>query len=71
MAVSSIWDSLAGRLLFILRGSPLAYVTRAGVHKDRLARTGALKACAVSALARKLEYFRVWVDEFPCAHLGE
>ena len=43
MAVSSIRESLADRLWFILRGDPLACVTRVGVHKDRLARTGARK----------------------------
>ena len=54
MAVSSSRASLDDRFLFILRGDPLACVTRAGAYKDRLARTGARKACAVSALNRNL-----------------
>ena len=50
MAVSSIQDSLADRFLFILWDDPLVCVTLAGAYKDRLACTGACKACAVSAL---------------------
>ena len=70
MAVPSSWASLSDRFWFILRGDPLACVTYTIAYKDRLARTGARKACAMSVQARNLFYFKVWVDEFVRTYLG-
>ena len=54
-----------------MRGDTLACVAHVGVYKERLERIGARTACAVSALDRNLYYFKVWVDEFARACLGE